>query len=146
MAVDEKSGTSAANAIREWAAAMAHALSLAEERHEDETVLIVAPKNPNACPVEFRISPYGTFSIYAGQGFAFEEVALSLDRVRELCEAVAQGRVLEHVWTWRGTTVKTKGYIDLPSGRMHDTGSSHWVRLIGLGTRRTIVYEPYSAR
>lgn len=136
-------GTRAANAIREWALALADAVSLDERLRDDETFLIVAPKNPRACPVEFRISDYGTFSLYAGEGFAIEEIDLTLDRVRDLCEALANGRVIEHVWEWRGTTVKTKGYIELASGRMRDTCSSHWARLFGLGTRRTIAYEPY---
>jgi hypothetical protein len=143
MAVAVDSGAHAANTIREWANAMADAASLAEQLHDNETVLIVAPRNPRACPIEFRISDYGTFSLYAGAGFTFEELVLSLAKVRELCEAVAHGRVIEHVWEWRGATVKTKGYIELSSGRMSDTCSSHWARLFGLGTRRTIEYEPY---
>jgi len=143
MAYRDDAGTTAANAIREWARTLADAASLEEAQHHDETFLVVAPKNPRACPIEFRISPYGTFSLYAGEGFAFEEVELSLDRVRELCEAIGNGRVLEQVWEWRGTTVKTKGYIELPSGRMSDTGSGHWARLFGLGRCRTIEYEPY---
>jgi hypothetical protein len=143
MATDDDSGLIAANAIREWARAMAGAASLDEAVHANETFLIVAPKNPKACPVEFRISPYGTFSVYAGAGFAFEEVELTLERLRELCEAVGCGRVIEQVWEWRGTTVKTKGYIELASGRMRDSCDSHWVRLFGLGTCRTIEYEPY---
>jgi hypothetical protein len=137
-------GTRAANAIREWALALADAVRLDERLHDDETLLIVAPKNPKACPVEFRISDYGTFSLYAGAGFAFEEVDLTIAMVEDLCEALANGRVIEHVWEWRGTTVKTKGYIELTSGRMTDTCSSHWARLFGLGRRRTIAYEPYA--
>jgi hypothetical protein len=136
-------GTRAADAIRQWALAMPDVASLNERLHEGETLLIIAPKNPRACPIEFRISPYGTFSLYAGAGFTFEEIRLTLAMVRDLCEAVANGRVIEHVWEWRGTTVKTKGYIELASGRLHDACSSHWVRLFGLGTRRTIAYEPY---
>jgi hypothetical protein len=143
MASKDDAGTCAVNAIREWARAMSDAVSLEEALHHDETLLLVAPKNPRACAVEFRISPYGTFSLYAGEGFAFEEVELSLDKVQELCEAVGKGRVLEQVWEWRGTTVKTKGYIELTSGRMRDVGSGHWARLFGLGRCRTIEYEPY---
>jgi len=143
MATKDDAGVNAANAIREWARAMADAASLDEAMHDNETFIVIAPKNPKACPVEFRISPYGTFSVYAGAGFAFEEVVLTLERLRELCEAVGCGRVIEHVWEWRGTTVKTKGYIELSSGRMRDSCDSHWARLFGLGTRRTIEYEPY---
>ena len=145
MAQRDEASSNAAEAIREWARALADAVSVEEALRYDDTHLAVAPKNPRACPVEFRISPYGTFSLYAGEGFAFEEVELSVERVRELCEAVGNGRVLEQVWEWRGTTVKTKGYIELPSGdRMRDTGSGHWARLFGLGRCRTIEYEPYT--
>jgi hypothetical protein len=144
MVMDAGKQDPAIRAIREWFASLSPGIArLTEQDLEYEHVMTLTPTNPKASPIEFRISRYGTFGLYFGKGFAFEEIPSSVELVLDVCESIRQGRVKEEIWEWRGRIVKTKGVLELTANNLTDQGSSHWAALLGLGTRRQIQYEPW---
>jgi hypothetical protein len=132
------------HAIRQWFGALPPGIAnLSEEVLEYEHVIRMRPTNPRACPLEFRVSKYGTFGLYLGKGFAFEEIPSAIDLVLDICETVRQGRVSEEVREWRGKITRTSGVVNLVSGPMSDRASSHWAALLPFGETRRIQYEPW---
>ena len=144
MVTGAESRDSIVRAIRQWVATLPRgSAEVTEEALAHETVLTIKPSNPRASPIEFRVSDYGTFGLYFGKGFAFEEIPASVDHVLDICDSIRRGRLQERVWEWRGRVVKTEGVLELSRGRLTDRGTRHWAALLGLGTPRLIQYEPW---
>jgi hypothetical protein len=133
------------HAIRRWFGGLPPGTArLSEEVFEYEHVIRMIPTNPKACPVELRVSNYGTFGLHLGKGFAFEDIPSSIDLVLDICESIREGRVSEQVREWRGKVVGTRGVVELSSGSLRDRGSTHWAALLPVGANRQIQYEPWS--
>jgi hypothetical protein len=131
-------------AIRDWFSTLPSGVAhLTEEQHEYELVLAVTPTNPKGCSIELRVSYYGTFGLYLGRGFAFEDIPSSIELVLDICESVRRGDVKEEVWEWRGKIIKTRGCLKLSTRQLTDRGSSHWAAWLPVGTRRQVQYEPW---
>jgi hypothetical protein len=147
MDKQEDNPRSVATALQEWLSALpSGTATLHEEELEFERVFSITPANPKGCPVEFRLSRYGTFGLYLGKAFSVEELPCSIDRVLDICESLRRGRVKEEVWEWRGKVIKAKGAVVLSKYQIYDEGSCHWLGWLPIGTHRIIQYEPWDSQ
>lgn len=132
-------------AIRMWVKDLPPGVVAAnEDQLEFEHVIRLTPTNPKGCSVEFRIGYHGTFGLYLGAGFAFEDITSSVSLGLDVCNTVRQGNVLEDVWEWRTKIIRTKGTVQLSvHPHLFDEGSTSWLGFLPLGRHRSIHYEAW---
>jgi len=134
-----------AQVVRQWTKDLPKGTAtLKEEQLEIERVMKLTPSNPNGCSIEFRISQYGTFGLYFGAGFAFEEITSSINLVIDICNSIRQAKIVEDVWEWKGKLIKTKGVLTLGvHPDLYDQGSTSWFGFWKIGKKRRITYATW---
>lgn len=145
-AMDER-GRLAVEAVRDWVARLQPGLATCEERFTDvEHILRLVPVNPRAAGVVFRVAYYGLTGIHFAKGADFEEVEASPELIRQICDALRDGRVRDTVRSLFGFEVAVTTILDLGGGRQLSDRSINalGLLLVPLIPPRVITYEPWS--
>lgn len=111
---------------------------------EYESVFQFLPKHHNSSFVEFRIGNEGSFGLYFGKGFAFEDITFDTNFVLDVLDSVKAARIQESIWKFGGKIVRSQGKLILGTGEeITDQGSNSIFGLFRLGRKTDIEYEKW---
>lgn len=106
-------------AVREWFENLPSGLAtLREQTTEVEDVLSLIPTRSGGASVTFGVSRHDTMDICVGREGNFDEVEASPQLVRDMCNAVREGRVEERVRAFLGLPVAVTTIVDMGGRRM----------------------------
>ena len=132
--------------IKEWYQALPENVAdQFEQDLENEFVLTIKAKSPNASGIEFRIGKHdGKFSIAVGKGIQFDALELSDKLIIEILESVREGKVKETIIEYGGKLIRSQGVLILPKEPWYCKRANFWGNLwygvIKKTASRTITY------
>lgn len=133
-------------------------ISIGDSQEQDATTIEIQPHNPASADIYLMLyKSVGLFYVQTGRYFSLDDVTDSADRTTftlpliELCQAIAEGRIREIEYLWKGRVVGCVTEIDLASGPRIDDWSGLsggllrvWRWLRGGKEERITQYAPYS--
>lgn len=140
-------GDQVVSLLQDFVAALPAGTANLEIHHPKNNVVWVRmnPANPRAAPLDVTIEEgCPNFYVWAGERIPLEMMCNSLEELRDICNAVAEGKVRENLWYVGNEVVKSIGEIELGGGSRTMRYYGSWFPFRRKETKQ-IKYEPYAS-